>query len=492
MPEKKGKAGNPDDIMSPADMKPILAHARHAGPVSCVIALTKEKDGVILLDKRKKPKQLMAELKKQAASAGLDLEMPSLRFGRATVDTEQDGGLLTFVVNKDTSGAMRPRLLERVKKVGFSKVEIIVDESLDEEPEEDPADPPVGAGAVSQPSAATQSSTPPDPGVAPSVPPQPAPPGQDATTLTRTLTELVRQMVAAIAADPTRGNALKGLATQAQSSLRTGDIASAARSVEELRRALDGAGAQPAAASSPPAAQAVPVSPVQPPVTPAAAATSQPPSAPAPDAEALTHRVVALVKRLVQADPATQGTLKGLAAQVQAALKSGDLATAGRLSDQLSAGLDGTPAAQPIVPAPPAAAADTAARNAVNAKARLAWVATRQKVDGGLGKLHDAFTNAFKGHPAEGDVTKAFRTRVDTVLDTLDEGLAHRLDAVNSATDPGLRGKLVQEAHALIGQYSKHIASDPTIAALDKNPFVSLSIQKTMTDTLSALSKTIR
>jgi hypothetical protein len=492
MPEKKGKAGNPDDIMSPADMKPILAHARHAGPVSCVIALTKEKDGVILLDKRKKPKQLLAELKKQAASAGLDLEMPSLRFGRATVDTEQDAGLLTFVVNKDTSGAMRPRLLERVKKVGFSKVEIIVDKNLDEEPEEDPADLPVGAGAVSQPSAATQSSTPPDLGVAPSVPPQPAPSGQDVTTLTRTLTDLVRQMVAAIASDPTRGTALKGLATQAQSSLRTGDIASAARSVEELRGALDGAGAQPAAASSPPAAQAVPVSAVQPPATPAAAATPQPPSAPAPDADALTHRVVALVKRLVQADPATQGALKGLAAQVQAALKSGDLATAGRLSDQLSAGLDGTPAAQPVAPAPPAAAADTAARNAVNAKARLAWVATRQKVDGGLGKLHDAFTSAFKGHPAEGDVTKAFRTRVDTVLGTLDEGLAHTLDAVNGATDPGLRGKLVQDAHALIGQYSKHVASDPTIAALDKNPFVSLSIQKTMRDTLSALSKTIR
>jgi hypothetical protein len=479
MPEKKGKAGNPDDIMSPADMKPILAHAKHAGPVSCVIALTQDKDGVILLDKRKKPKQLLAELKKQAAGAGLDLERPTLRFGRATVDTAQEAGLLTFVVNKETSSAMRLKLLERVKKVGFSKVEIIVDKDLDEEPEEDQADPPVAAGAVSQPSEATQSSALPDPGAAPSVPPQPAPPGQDATVVTRALTDLVRQMVAVIAADPTRGNVLKGLATQAQSSLKTGDIAGAARSVQELRRALDGAGAQPAAA--PPAA-----------VPPAAAATPQPPSAPAPDADALTRRVVALVQRLMQADPATQGALKGLAVQVQSALKSGDLATAGRLSDQLSAGLEGTPAVQPATPAPPAAAAETAARNATNAKARLAWVATRQKVDGDLGKLHDAFTSAFKGHPAEGDVTKAFRARVDTVLHTLDEGLAHRLDAVNSATDPGLRGKLVQEAHALIGQYSKHIASDPTIAALDKNPFVSLSIQKTMTDTLSALSRTIR
>src|SRR5580658_4065114 len=39
----------------------------------------------------------------------------------------------------------------------------------------------------------------------------------------------------------------------------------------------------------------------------------------------------------------SEGTLKGLAAQVQTALKSGDLASAARLSAQLSAGLDGTP-----------------------------------------------------------------------------------------------------------------------------------------------------
>ena len=264
MPEKKGKAGNPDDIMSPADMKPILAHAKHAGPVSCVIALTQDKDGVILLDKRKKPKQLLAELKKQAAGAGLDLEKPTLRFGRARVDTEQEAGLLTFVVNKETNSAMRLKLLERVKKVGFSKVEIIVDKALDEEPEEDQADPPAATGAVSQPSAVTQSSALPDPGAAPSVPPQPASPGQDATVVTRALTDLVRQMVAVIAADPTRGNALKELATQAQSSLKTGDIAGAARSVQELRRALDGAGAQPAAAppaAAPPAAAPQPLPP---------------------------------------------------------------------------------------------------------------------------------------------------------------------------------------------------------------------------------------
>jgi hypothetical protein len=51
---------------------------------------------------------------------------------------------------------------------------------------------------------------------------------------------------------------------------------------------------------------------------------------------------------------------------------------------------------------------------------------------------------------------------------------------------------LVSEARSLIDGYSKHVASDETIAALDKNPFVPLSIQKTMTATLAALSKAIR
>jgi hypothetical protein len=44
----------------------------------------------------------------------------------------------------------------------------------------------------------------------------------------------------------------------------------------------------------------------------------------------------------------------------------------------------------------------------------------------------------------------------------------------------------------LIDGYSKHVASDATIAALDKNLFVPLAIQTTMTATLAAFSKAIR
>ncbi len=140
----------------------------------------------------------------------------------------------------------------------------------------------------------------------------------------------------------------------------------------------------------------------------------------------------------------------------------------------------GSPGSAPAAPSP------------AIAKARQAWVATRQKVDTDIGKLHDALSTAFKGHGKHGDLTKAFRDRVDGVLGTLDESLAGKLDAVNSATDQGERAKLVQEAQALIDGYSKHVASDATIAELDKNPFMPLSIQKTVTATLAVLAKTIR
>jgi len=152
------------------------------------------------------------------------------------------------------------------------------------------------------------------------------------------------------------------------------------------------------------------------------------------------------------------------------------------------------PPAAEVAAAPPdaAAAAQAAARTATNAQARAVWVATRQKVELDLGQLHGAFTSAFKGHQSEGKLTQAFRARVDTVLDTLGEELAHTLDAVNGAADPAQRQKLVEQAHAHIAQYAKHVATDPTIGALDRNPFVPLSIGKTVSATLAALSKTIR
>ena len=123
----QGNGGNPDAIMSTSEMKPILAKARRGTPVNCAVCLTSDKDGVILLDRRRAPKKLFAELKKQAKEIGLAIDLPSLRFGRAMVDSDEDAALVTFAVNKEPPGAMRAKLLARVKRAGFTKVEITVE-----------------------------------------------------------------------------------------------------------------------------------------------------------------------------------------------------------------------------------------------------------------------------------------------------------------------------------------------------------------------------
>lgn len=385
MAEKKGgKSASPDDVMSAAEMKPILAVAKRGAAASCAIGLTKDKDGVILLDKRKKPKQVLAALKKDAADAGLELEMTSLRFGRAQVDTEQDASLVTFVVNKEASGAMRPKLLERLKKAGFSKVEIVIDAALEAEPEDDrEAAPPE---AVSAAPASPQS--PPPAATAAAAPPA-APPGQDTAPLTKALTDLVKQMIPLATADPALGGTLKALAVQAQTSLKQGDITGTANAIEALRRAL-------------------------------AAATAPPPSA------------------------------------------------------------------------APAAAAAPPVNMANFTKARMAWTAARKRVESELGKLHAEMKSVYEGHGFSTDLDKFFHAKVEPMLDSLDESLAHKLDEVTSNDDPVAHAKLVREAKQIMQRYQSYLSSEPLIAKLDDNPFVPLSIEKTLSATLSTLEKVIR
>ena len=126
----------PHSLMSPAEMKPLLMLSKR-DPVSAVIGLTKSKDGVVFLAKKVKPRKLVAQMKKHAAEAKMELDVASLRFGRATVDAEADSSLVTFTVNKEAAGTMRPKLLVHLKKAGFGKCEIVVDASLETESDED-------------------------------------------------------------------------------------------------------------------------------------------------------------------------------------------------------------------------------------------------------------------------------------------------------------------------------------------------------------------
>lgn len=128
-----------DQIMSPGAMKPLLALSKRE-PVQAAIGITADGDGVILLDKKMKPKKCLAKLKAEAGKAKIQLQPSTLRFGKAEVDTEYDPGMVRFFINKEAPGNMRIKLVEVVKRIPYQKVELNVQPSLEDEPEEDEAE----------------------------------------------------------------------------------------------------------------------------------------------------------------------------------------------------------------------------------------------------------------------------------------------------------------------------------------------------------------
>ncbi len=208
-----------DAIMSAAEMKPLLLLSKHEH-VSCAIGMTKDKQGVVLLERKGKPKKAMALLRKAAAGAHVEMEASSLRFGRAFVDTEADSGLVHFSVNREAPGALRPKLVEQLKKAGFGRCEITVDAALDAEPEEDGEHP---AGAA---------------------PPHALPEG-DAAAATQRLTGLVKHMIAVLPQHPESAEAMKAAARTGQEAIKAGNLQLAAWQADQLEQMLH-AGAPPA------------------------------------------------------------------------------------------------------------------------------------------------------------------------------------------------------------------------------------------------------
>ncbi len=400
-------AGGTDKV----ELKKLLTLSKKQ-PVNCGIGMTKE-GAVMHLDRMKQPKALVKELEKNHK------DMKNPLWGTAFVDMDEDPKLVILTLNKAASGIAN-KLKKTLKGTGFSKVEIrledgTVAEKADEEEEEEQA-------------AATTPAAPATNGAAPPVPPDAGP---------------------AIAAEASRP----------------------APPAAPQAAPIDVAGSEPLMAA-------------------AADATSAAPAPAAPDMGALTRQLTDLVKQMIPAlaaDPSRAAALKGLAVSAQTSLKAGDAGGAQSSIAALQGALGQGGATNGAVPAPPPAPTPSPAI----VKARQVWVATRQKVETDLDKLHGSFASAFKGHGRQADLTKAFRTRVDGVLGKLDEALAHKLDAVNNAANPTERAKLVQEAHTLIDGYSKHVASDPTITEVDRNPFAPLALRKTITASLSVLSKSI-
>jgi hypothetical protein len=216
-------------------------------------------------------------------------------------------------------------------------------------------------------------------------------------------------------------------------------------------------------------------------------------SAATPDRAALTQELTALVRRIQRVtDDEQRQELAQIATHVNAALKEDNLPEVvtgiAELREALATAANGAAGQSESQARPNGSDPD---KLATFTKARTAWLATRQKVEADINKLQGEFLAAFKGHAKASDLETGFRSRVETVLTSMDEELAHTLDAALAAAEPGQHAKLVQNAKQIIQRYESYVASDPTIAALDLNPFVPLAIKKTFTTTLSVLSKAI-
>jgi hypothetical protein len=433
--DKKGKKqGSPDDIMSISEIRPLLKLAKGGKPVSAVVGLSGDGEAVLLMHKQAAPKKLRSMLIKQAQDAGLELDVRSVRFGRASTD-EGDEGVLKLTVNREPSGsALYMQVKKRVKPAGFGDVIFITDPSIESESED--------GGEAPAPGAA-----PPAPGAAA---PPPAPPPQ------------------APAPAPA-----------------------------------------PEASAAPPSAPEAPEPPPAPPAPPAPGAQQAPAG---PDMSQLTRRLASLIPQVASAaaPPPIKAALGQLAAAAGAAVKNATNDAEGlvdRLDDAIrkvaAAGpgmqaaapqpaASAPPAAPPPPPQQPSAAAGPAIGGSTFARSQKAWLAARKRIEDEIAKLHDGVQAACEEHGIEDVLRKSFETKVEPMLDELDDSLAEKLGQLDGANDPAQHAKLLGEAKQIIARYQAYVNGNPMIAQLDSNPFVPVAIHKTITATLAVLSNSVR
>ena len=408
-----------------AELKKWLKRAAD-GPIHMAFAQGGDGRAVVKLDKLKQPRALDKALKE-----GLD-GAKNHRYGTVEIDPDEPK-VVRFIVNKAVGGFAR-KLAIALKGTGFKKVMILTDdgeaveEAEGEEDEEEDDAPAARASRDDEDTAERQTTPDPD---------EPSP-------------------------------------------ARTGDMGSGG----DMGRSGDADAPRHLDADTP-----------SDPGGDAPLAANGAPDAGAPDAGALTQQLTALVKQMlavIKADPSQKAALAELATDAQVSLKRGDLEQAAGGIEILrqAIGAPAEAAAPSTGTAAPARPSDTPAGR-THAKAKVAWLATRTKMTGDLDQLSGKFGDAFKDHGRAADLQKAFTDRINSVLGDLDEALAAKLDEVNQAEDAAAHAKIVQEARQIMTRYQSVVAGNPTIKALDNNPFVPLNLEKTLTATLGTLAKAL-
>ena len=77
--------------------------------------------------------------------------------------------------------------------------------------------------------------------------------------------------------------------------------------------------------------------------------------------------------------------------------------------------------------------------------------------------------------------------KLDLILEVLGEELQDKLDDALNAPDPAKR-PIHREALAIIDRYKSYVDTDAFVAAVQDNPYVTLSLQTDLSRTLSDLA----
>lgn len=226
----------------------------------------------------------------------------------------------------------------------------------------------------------------------------------------------------------------------------------------------------------------------------AAAAPADAPAAetaPVPDGgPAFNARLAALLPKIKAAATAghpAAGDAKLKASEAGTAARGRDFVAAQALLDELEELL-----ATPAATAAPAAAAQPPRQLApavVYTQSRLAWGATRKKVQAELQKLEQAIVAEYQGIEVP-ELSKGVR-KLDTVLELFDESLQDALDDALNAPDPAAKAQHHDRARDIIARYRGYLDSDPLVQELDGNPFVPVAVRATLSASLQTLASKI-
>jgi hypothetical protein len=136
-----------------------------------------------------------------------------------------------------------------------------------------------------------------------------------------------------------------------------------------------------------------------------------------------------------------------------------------------------------------AADAALAAKQQVSART---WVTAVISVKAEVEKLKAEVLKTYQGQQVAAEIDKAFTSKVQPVLDSLNAAAAQKLNEASKATDAATQAKLASEARAILAGYVKFVTSEPLIKDLDDNPFVPLTIGAQVIKAVSQVSAQLK